>query len=230
MVPWGRCKPPGLSDSEPFHTLWRFVGPHWLSGSQMDDMLELLRYKVNTSPEAMKNTRIWGTALIPKILAAYRAADTGTYRSDPSLRWIRELAEDVVHSQAALITSGHLGDITDEPHWVAVIFDMSQPAGVVRYGDSFGGEIPEELADACRWWLNQHISADIGLVDLPIAHQEDGFSCSMLVDNAQQHFVDPSIPLADPAQFANARLEVFNKICVRSLEQVSRIYLGLGTC
>ncbi|KAJ7729874.1 hypothetical protein B0H14DRAFT_3518181 [Mycena olivaceomarginata] len=27
MVPWGCTKPPGLSDSEPFHTLWRFVGP-----------------------------------------------------------------------------------------------------------------------------------------------------------------------------------------------------------
>ncbi|KAJ7805505.1 hypothetical protein B0H14DRAFT_2611277 [Mycena olivaceomarginata] len=73
-------------------------------------------------------------------------------------------------SRTALITSGHLGPITDEPHWVAVIFDMTQPEGVVRYGDSFGNKIPEELAAACRWWLNQHTSEDLELTDLPIAH------------------------------------------------------------
>jgi hypothetical protein len=71
MVPWGRCKPASPSDSESFPTLWRFVGAHWLSGSQMDDMLKLLRYKVNTIPESMQNSPIWGTALIPKILEAY---------------------------------------------------------------------------------------------------------------------------------------------------------------
>ncbi|KAJ7697278.1 hypothetical protein B0H14DRAFT_2649948 [Mycena olivaceomarginata] len=174
MVPWGRCKPAGLSDSKPFHTLWCFVGAHWLSGSQMDNTLELLRYKVNTIPESMQNTCIWGTALIPKILEVYQAADAGTYWIAPDLRWIRDLAKDVVQSRTALITSGHLGLITDEPHWVAVIFDMMQPEGMVRYGDSFRNEIPEELAAACRWRLNQHTSEDLELTDLPIARQEDG--------------------------------------------------------
>ncbi|KAJ7881737.1 hypothetical protein B0H14DRAFT_3759288 [Mycena olivaceomarginata] len=220
MVPWGRCKPVGLSDSEPFHTLWRFVGAHWSSGSQMNDMLELLRNKVSTIPESIQNTRIWGTALIPKILAAHRAADAGTYWTAPDLRWIRDLGKDVVQSRAALITSGHLGLITDELHWVAVVFDMMQPVGVVRYGDSFGGEIPEELAAACRWWLNQHTAEKLELADLPIAHQEDGHSCGILVDNAQQHFVDPSVPLLGSAKFLDARLEVFNKLCVRALEQL----------
>ncbi|KAJ7022261.1 hypothetical protein C8F04DRAFT_1272809 [Mycena alexandri] len=79
MVPWGCSKPAGLSDSEPFYTLWCFLGTHWLLGSQMDDMLELLRYKIDTSPTLMLNTRTSGTTLMPKILAAYRAADTGTY-------------------------------------------------------------------------------------------------------------------------------------------------------
>ncbi|KAJ6632260.1 hypothetical protein B0H10DRAFT_1770791, partial [Mycena sp. CBHHK59/15] len=43
MIPWGWAKPEGLSDSEPIHNLWRFLGPHWLTGSQQNDMLELLR-------------------------------------------------------------------------------------------------------------------------------------------------------------------------------------------
>ncbi|KAJ7820138.1 hypothetical protein B0H13DRAFT_2452226 [Mycena leptocephala] len=221
MVPWGRCKPAGLSDSEPFHTLWRFVGANWLSGSQMNDMLELLRYKVNAAPDSMQNrARIWGTALIGKILDAYRAANAGTYWMAPNLRWIRDLAKDVIESRAALITSGHLGPITDEPHWVSIVFDMTQPDGVLRYGDSFGGEIPEELAAASRWWLNQHTTAKLELAKLPIAPQEDGFSCGILVDNVQQHFVDPSVPLLETAKFMDARLEVFNKICTRALEQL----------
>ncbi|KAJ7895546.1 hypothetical protein B0H14DRAFT_2333803, partial [Mycena olivaceomarginata] len=45
MLPWGLGKR-GVSDSEPFHTLWRFLGPNWLAGSQMDDMLEILGHKI----------------------------------------------------------------------------------------------------------------------------------------------------------------------------------------
>jgi hypothetical protein len=45
----------------------------------MNDMLELLRYKINSDPDLVKNTRVWGTALVPKILEAYRAAGNGTY-------------------------------------------------------------------------------------------------------------------------------------------------------
>jgi hypothetical protein len=60
MVPWGHCKPAGLSDSEPFHTLWRFVGANWLSASQMNDMLELLsvaavRFRTDSKPEPNPN-------------------------------------------------------------------------------------------------------------------------------------------------------------------------------
>jgi hypothetical protein len=78
MLPWGLGKR-GVSDSEPFHTLWRFLGPNWLAGSQMDDMLEILGHKINTNPELVENTRVRGTALIPKILKAYCAAKKGTY-------------------------------------------------------------------------------------------------------------------------------------------------------
>jgi hypothetical protein len=60
-----------------------------------------------------------------------------------------------------------------------------------------------------------------------MGQQEDGFSCGMLVDNAHQHFVDPSIPLTKPREFVNSRLEVFNKACTRSLEQVFRFIFVL---
>ncbi|KAK6966605.1 hypothetical protein R3P38DRAFT_3515194 [Favolaschia claudopus] len=220
MVPWGRGKPAGLADSEPFHTLWRFVGSHWLSGSQMDDMLELLRYKINSSPDSIRDTRIWGTALVPKLLDAYGSAAAGTYWTAPEMRWIRDLGKAIVRDRAALITSAHLGRTKDEPHWVAVIFDLTEGNAVLRYGDSLGAEIPTEMAAACRWWLNQHTAEEISITNLPIAQQKDGFSCGMLVDNAQQHFVDPEVPLTGAENWAEARLELFNKICTRSLEQL----------
>ncbi|KAJ7826096.1 hypothetical protein B0H14DRAFT_3467883 [Mycena olivaceomarginata] len=77
--------------------------------------------------ELVKNTRVWGTALVPKILEAYCAAETGTYWIARDLRWIRDVADDLVQSQAALITSVHLGP--------AIVFDCRNKP-VVRYGDS----------------------------------------------------------------------------------------------
>ncbi|KAJ7852106.1 hypothetical protein B0H13DRAFT_2398932 [Mycena leptocephala] len=150
----------------------------------------------------MQNTRIWGTALIGKILDAYCAADASTYWTAPNLRWIRDLAKDVVESRAALITSGHLGPITDELHW---------PDGVLRYGDSFGGEIPEELAAASRWWLNQHTTAKLELRSFPLHPRKTGSPAG---------FSWIIVPLLETAKFMDARLEVFNKICTRALEQL----------
>jgi hypothetical protein len=78
------------------------------------------------------------------------------------------------------------------------------------------GQPPEEngeLAAASRWWFNQHTAAKLKLAKLPIAPQEHGLSSGILVDNAQQHFVDPSVPLLETAKFMDARLEVFNEIC-----------------
>jgi hypothetical protein len=53
-----------------------------------------------------------------------------------------------------------------------------------------------------------------------MAKQEDGFSCGMLVDNSHHHFINPTVSLSSPIHVANARLEVFNKIAARGLEQV----------
>ncbi|KAF7366573.1 DDE superfamily endonuclease [Mycena sanguinolenta] len=164
----------------------------------MNDMLELLAHKINTDADLVNKTRVRGTALIPKILQAYRAADSGTYWLAHDLRWIRDVADDLIQSRAALITSAHLGPITNEPHWVAIVFD-------------------------CRdkpWWLGQHTPVPVAFADLPITPQADGHSCGILVNNAHEHFVDPSIPLAPPAYVANSRLEVFKSIATRGLEEL----------
>ncbi|KAJ6595186.1 hypothetical protein DFH09DRAFT_1273244 [Mycena vulgaris] len=167
--PWGIAKPAGLSDTELFHTIWRFVGPNWLVGSQMNDMFELLRYKIYSSPDQMKKIRICGTALAAKLISAHRSAESDKYWTAHDFRWLREVGDDLVQNRAALIATAHLEDIPNEPHWM----------GVVRYGESFGTAIPEELLAACRWWLGHHTPGEIGLEDLPIGKQTGEFSCGI---------------------------------------------------
>ncbi|KAJ7113748.1 hypothetical protein C8R43DRAFT_839919, partial [Mycena crocata] len=186
MMPWAFSKPQGLSDTEPFHNLWRFLGPNWLSGSNQNDMLELLRQYVASDPILARKFRIQGTSLGPKILEAYEAG-AEAYKKAQSFRWIRDLASDIIRNQAALITTTHLGEIDDQPHWVSLVFDMSQPEHQVLYGDSFGQPIPPALLTACRWWISQHTDTSLVLDKLPMGPQTDGFSCGMLADNGQQH-------------------------------------------
>jgi hypothetical protein len=54
--------------------------------------------------------------------------------------------------------------------------------------------------------------------------------CVIHVDNVQQHFVDPSVPLLESAKFMDAQLKVFNKICVQALEQVWSLQILLTLC
>ncbi|KAJ7804425.1 hypothetical protein B0H14DRAFT_3774565 [Mycena olivaceomarginata] len=145
MLPWG-WKKMGLSDSEPYHKLSRLLGPNWLARLQQNDMLELLRQKIDSDSESAPRLRVQGVELVPKIIQAFKTARTDTYQTDRSFRWIRDLAEDLVQNTAARITTGHLGVITEEPHWISLVIDLSKPgAAAIRYGDSFGRHIPAEI-------------------------------------------------------------------------------------
>ncbi|KAJ7769944.1 hypothetical protein B0H16DRAFT_1516884 [Mycena metata] len=220
VLPWGWAKPAGLSDAEPVHTLWRLLGPHWLADSQQNDMLELLRHKIDADPDLARKFRVQSIALAPKIIKAHNAGGEA-YKTAREFRWIRDIADDLVRNQAALITSGHLGEISGEDHWIGLVFDLSHPTPKIRYGDGFKNHIPQELLTACRWWLAQHTALPALLEDLPIAEQTDGFSCGMLVDNCFQHLVDPEIRLSARGEnFVPARLEVFNKIAKWALDRV----------
>jgi hypothetical protein len=68
------------------------------------------------NPHLVKKSRIWGTILVPKILEAFRTADDETYWTTRDLRWLRDIGDDLVQKKAALITSAHLGPVTNEPH------------------------------------------------------------------------------------------------------------------
>ncbi|KAJ7838314.1 hypothetical protein B0H13DRAFT_1650864, partial [Mycena leptocephala] len=211
----------GLSDSEPFYKLLSFLGPNWLSGSHQNDMLELLRRKVDNNPDLSKKIRIQGVALASKIVEAHKAG-SDTYRTARGFRWLRNVADDLVRNQAALVSSAHLGEINDQPHWIGLIFGFSSATAKLLYGDSFGELIPASLLAASRWWISEHTGTQFVLDKLPIGPQTDSFSCSMLVDNSLQHFIDPGVPLHTSTEtYVNPRLETFNKVGKWALERVS---------
>ena len=44
-------KKSGVSDEEPIHTMWQYLEPHFMTGSQQNDLLEILHAHVATNPE-----------------------------------------------------------------------------------------------------------------------------------------------------------------------------------
>lgn len=220
MMPWGWAKPHGLSDSEPLYSLYRFLGTQWLAGSQMNDMLELLRHKIDGDLALPQKFRVQGTAFVPKILEAYTAG-AEAYKENREFRWLRNVGESLAQNNAVLITAGHLGKITSEPHWIGLIFDLSDSTSKILYGDSFDGHVPEVLLVAARWWMDQHTEAHLQLEKLPIGVQKDSYSCGMFVNNGLEHFIDSEIPLSEPGgNFVDARLKTFNAIGKWALERV----------
>ncbi|KAJ6626312.1 hypothetical protein B0H10DRAFT_2211200 [Mycena sp. CBHHK59/15] len=99
--------------------------------AKVNDMLELLRHRVNSDPETAAKIRIQGVALSAKILEAHGMAGTDAYRKDRRFQWLRDVGDDLVRNQAVLITDVHLEDIADERHWTALIFDLSHPTPAI---------------------------------------------------------------------------------------------------
>jgi hypothetical protein len=109
MTPWGMAKP---SDSEAFHSLWRLLGPNWLTGAQLNDMLDMLQFKVNTTLALVKEFRVRSTDLTLAVLQAYDARNNENYQEAQRFDWLHVLAEDLIGNSVLLITAAHLGPVT----------------------------------------------------------------------------------------------------------------------
>src|SRR5882762_2448263 len=56
-LPWGinKC---GVSDSKPIHTMWCYLGPHFTTGSQQNDLLDMLRNCIITDPDLVGHLHV----------------------------------------------------------------------------------------------------------------------------------------------------------------------------
>ena len=92
-LPWDVKKPRGLSDDEPIHTLWRYLGPNWLSDSSQNDLLLLLQHQIAGRSDLAKTYRVEGTRITEKLLEVYRNQDNIKYTEDQSLGWLRTISK-----------------------------------------------------------------------------------------------------------------------------------------
>ncbi|KAF8163940.1 hypothetical protein K438DRAFT_1618137, partial [Mycena galopus ATCC 62051] len=217
IIPWKAAKR-GLSNKEPMHTLWRYLGPTWLSDTDENDMLERLRAKIVDDADLVGTIRVEAVELSNKLHTAFAKRDQEDYQQSPSTRWLRSLREDVFGRGERLITIAHLGDHNKMKHWVAI--ELHGGKRELRYADSLGSDIPRSLRDIYEWWTNKHTQIPLEFGSLPIAIQSDGHSCGMLALNAVEHAVFPNFPLMNQADVVHERLIVFNRIVNGVLDRV----------
>ena len=228
----------GVVDNERIDSLWRFLGPNWLSCSNQNDLLDILRDTILDDPVRATKYRVEGTHTTATIIKAYQNRSDDMYCKDRSLQWLHFLADDLIENQATLITIINLSNITNSPHWVPVVVTI-EPKLCIHFGDSLGGSIPPELHAAYTWWLGIHednflpdpfvkrknARNDNDLLEvksLPITIQHDSHSCGVLAQDALKHFVYPSQPLLDAnvMDIVHERLKMFNKVAGRVKQRV----------
>jgi hypothetical protein len=139
-LPWG-IKKCGLSDSEPIHTLWRFWGLHFTTGSQQNDHLEILCSHIAADPGLVQHIHVEGVALTAKLAEAAATDGTDAYHTEKRFAWVRTLGENIMKQEQALLTLVHLGD--NNQHWVGLIVDAKEKA--IHYRDSLEYPIPPDL-------------------------------------------------------------------------------------
>jgi hypothetical protein len=132
-------KKSGVSDEEPIHTMWQYLGPHlapyFTTGSQQNNLLEILHACVATNPELVQRLRVEGVALFNKLVEAVTAGTTSEeYKTQKGFVWVRGLGEGLVACSQTVLINGHLGK--KNKHWVALAVDTE--AKTIHYGDSVG--------------------------------------------------------------------------------------------
>jgi hypothetical protein len=216
-LPWGQSKPRGLTDALPIHSLWRYLGPNYLSCSEIKDALKLIRTDLFYNPETLMLTSIEGTPFTMFLLEAY--CNCNEYMMGWAMAWLRKVGDTLVTSNQRLATVASLEPITGEQHWVALF--ISKGGKKIQYGDSLGREIPRHLQEVMKWWIHHHDPAlEISFSILPIIKQTDGHLCGVLAVAALHEVLGlPSDNVSVDA--AALCLNLFNWVSSEILIQVS---------
>ena len=106
-------------------SLWRYLGPNWTTGTQQNDLLDILSDRITAQPALAERLQVRGLTLSAKIIEVAATQDPATYKAAQTFRWIRTLGEEIVHGRQGVLTIHHLGK--DNQHWVAIVIDGEHP-------------------------------------------------------------------------------------------------------
>jgi hypothetical protein len=87
ILPWNGKKC-GLSENGPIHELWRYLGKEWLSTTDKNDMLELLRDKIASDPELVGTVQVEAAEFTAKIVSAFEKREQLDYEALKETCWI----------------------------------------------------------------------------------------------------------------------------------------------
>jgi hypothetical protein len=96
---------------------------------------------------------------------------------------------------------------------------MDFAQGTVFYGDSLGKKISDDLREVLDWWIHLHTGRLFDYRDLPIAHQQDGYSCGILAWHALVAFFFKG-KIIDPSCVAQERLKVLLRVAEKHHEDM----------
>lgn len=178
-------------DSPTVASLWRYLGLHWTTGTQQDNLLDALADRIIADPVLSEQLSVHGLSLTAKIIQMASLQDSHTYRTAKHCQWLHIVAESVLHRNKGILTMHNLGKVN--PHWVAIVVDPAHR--LIRYGDGYGSAMPAKLLQAYQWWLSQHTTDTFAEGKLEITIQDDTLSCGLFAQNALDHF---AFPLTDP--------------------------------
>lgn len=191
----------GFPGNPSVETLTTYMIPNeWLTNIHEAQLLELLRRDLQQTPQK-EGTNIEDVFFVTLLCDAYE--NRGHYLLDWHWKWLWEKGDTYANGtwkEAATIT------ITGGNHWVAIVLDFENAS--VRYGDSMGGKLTEDMKTAIEWWTFTHSSQKFMHQSLPIARQRDVHSCGLMAWNALAAYLCESVTLVDPSNMAVERLQV----------------------
>ncbi|KAE9395284.1 hypothetical protein BT96DRAFT_997784 [Gymnopus androsaceus JB14] len=206
LLPWKMAKV-GLSDCELISTLARFLSKQYTSGSNQNDILELLCIGVSSDLNLVSRYCVEDSGFIPKLLEAFNNHKVHEYSSHPQYTWIWNLGHDLFNK----------GQGEFEEHWVSVHINFAEKC--LMFDDPLTKDPPVKLHNICLWWINQHDTSDYTVEELPITRQEDGYSCGPLTSNTDANAVVPAEEALIPTRSVDLyRMQLFCKLRDQILE------------
>ena len=177
----------------------------WFSDEQENQMLYLLQQQV-LRERGGDGINVTDTFFLQRLTEVFWEKEE--YAMKPTYAWIQKKGQELstgVYETLATITN------IDKNHWVAVVLDFK--GSRIRYGDSMGGSINEDLEAVLTWWTHQHTGRHFMTSYLPITRQRDGHSCGILAWNALAvHILPTTYSLMDTKAVAAERLRMFLQI------------------
>lgn len=210
-LPW--CNPTVAS-------LWHYLGPHWTTGTQQDNLLDTLADQITADPVLSEQLSVQGLSLTAKIIQIASLEDSEhTYWTAKHCQWLHVIAESILQGNKSILTMHNLGEVN--PHWVSIVIDPEHR--LIRYGDGYRSTMPAELLKVYQWWLSQHTMDKFAEGKLSITIQDDTSSCGLLAQNALDHFAFPLTETLIPrskSAVSGARMKTFLSMAQLVLHQV----------